>query len=217
MRRNRFPTLTVHADPRSGLPSALFNRVREPIESMELADGYSMEWGGEHEDSTNARQALAGPLPLTLVLMVFIVLCIFNSVRATAVICLTVPLVLVGVTGGLLLTRQAFGFMALLGVIALAGQQIKNAIVLIDEYSNRLRKGEDPYRVVVDGSVSRLRPVVLVVVTTVLGMLPLVGDPFFAAMSVVIIFGLGFAAVLTMIVVPVLYAIFFRIKAPPRS
>ncbi|MBL0921046.1 MAG: efflux RND transporter permease subunit [Phycisphaerales bacterium] len=217
MRRNRFPTLTVHADPRSGLPSALFNRVRGPIEAMQLSDGYTMEWGGEHEDSTNARQALAGPLPMTLVLMVFIVLCIFNSVRATVVICLTVPLILVGVTGGLLLTRQAFGFMALLGVIALAGQQIKNAIVLLDEYAIRARKGEAPYDVVVNGSISRLRPVVLVVVTTVLGMLPLVRDPFFAAMSVAIIFGLAFAAVLTMIVVPVLYTIFFRIDTRPRA
>jgi multidrug efflux pump subunit AcrB len=216
MRRNRFHTITVHADPRSGLPSALFNRVREPIERLQFEEGYSMAWGGEHEDSSNARQALAGPLPLTVVLMVGIVLCIFNSIRSTIVICLTVPLVIIGVTGGLLLTRQAFGFMALLGVIALAGQQIKNAIVLIDEYANRQKTGADPYLIVLDGSVSRLRPVILVVVTTMLGMLPLVTDPFFAAMSVAIIFGLAFAAVLTMIVVPVLYTIFYRIDTRVR-
>lgn len=220
LRRDRFPTITVHADPRSGLPSALFDRVRGPIEAIPLGEGYSMAWGGEHEDSTNARAALAGSMPMTVVLMLFIVLCIFNSIRSTVVICLTVPLVIVGVAGGLLATRQAFGFMALLGTIALAGQQIKNAIVLIDEYANRLKAPDaDPYLVVVDGSVSRLRPVILVVVTTMLGMLPLVTDPFFAAMSVAIIFGLAFAAVLTMIVVPALYTIFFRIdtRGPRRT
>ena len=217
MRRNRFPTITVHADPRTGLPSALFNRVQGPIEAIQLDEGYSMEWGGEHEDSGNARRALAGSLPMTVVVMAFIVLAIFNSIRSTVVIWLTVPLIIVGITGGLLLTRQAFGFMALLGAIALVGQQIKNAIVLIDEYANRLKQPDaDHYLVVVDGSVSRLRPVILVVITTVLGMLPLVTDPFFAAMSVTIIFGLAFAAVLTMIVVPVLYTIIYRIDTRVR-
>jgi multidrug efflux pump subunit AcrB len=210
MRRDRNPTITVHADPRSGLTSHLFNRVRPKIEAITLPRAYSLEWGGEDEDSRLARAALAKPLPAALLLMVFIVVCLFNSVRSTMVICLAVPLAIIGVTAGLMLTRQPFGFMALLGVISLGGEQIKNSIVLVDEiYTQRETKA--PYLAILDASVSRLRPVLLVAVTTVLGMIPLLQDPFFVAMAATIMFGLSFACVLTMIVVPVLYSIFFRV------
>jgi multidrug efflux pump subunit AcrB len=211
MRRDRNPTITVHADPRSGLTSHLFNRVRPKIEQIALPPGYSLEWGGEYEDSREARAALAKPLPAALLVMVFIVVCLFNSIRSTLVICLAVPLAIIGVTAGLLLTRQPFGFMALLGVIALGGEQIKNSIVLVDEIYTQ-REGKEPYRAILDASVSRLRPVLLVAVTTVLGMIPLLQDPFFVAMAATIMFGLAFACVLTMVVVPVLYAIFFRVQ-----
>jgi multidrug efflux pump subunit AcrB len=211
MRRNRRPTITVHADPRTGLPSHLLNRVKSRTEQIALPPGYSLEWGGEDEDSREARAALAKPLPAALLLMIFIVVCLFNSIRSTLVICLAVPLAIIGVTAGLTLTRQPFGFMALLGVIALAGEQIKNSIVLVDEIYTQRDLGKEPYRAVVDASVSRLRPVLLVAVTTVLGMIPLLQDPFFVAMAATIMFGLAFACVLTMIVVPVLYSIFFRV------
>ena len=218
MRRDRFPTITVHCDPRSGLPSQLFNRLRPEIEAIELPAGYTMAFGGEHEDSKNARAALATALPLALMLMVAIVVMIFDSIRITMVICLAVPLAIIGVTGGLLLMNQPFGFMALLGAIALAGEQIKNSIVLVDEFGTQKNDyGKSPYWAVVDGAVSRLRPVMLVAITTVLGMIPLLSDPFFSAMAVTIMFGLGFACVLTMIVVPVLFVILFRIKAEPES
>jgi multidrug efflux pump subunit AcrB len=210
MRRDRSPTITVHADPRSGLTSHLFNRVRPKIEAITLPRGYSLEWGGEDEDSRLARAALAKPLPAALVLMVFIVVCLFNSIRSTMVICLAVPLAIIGVTAGLMLTKQPFGFMALLGVIALGGEQIKNSIVLVDEIYTQ-RETKTHYRAIVDASVSRLRPVLLVAVTTVLGMIPLLQDPFFVAMAATIMFGLAFACVLTMIVVPVLYSILFRV------
>ena len=217
MRRDRFPTITVHADPRTGLPSQLFNRVRPAIEKIKLPHGYSLNWGGEYEDSRDARAALARPLPLAVALMVLIVVCIFDSARATMVIWLTVPLAIIGVTAGLLLTRQPFGFMALLGAIALAGEQIKNSIVLVDEFSTqRFDLGKSTYEAIVAGSVSRLRPVMLVAVTTVLGMIPLLQDPFFSAMAVTIMFGLAFACFLTMIVVPVLYAIFFKAHEPSQ-
>jgi len=210
MRRDRSPTITVHADPRSELPSHLLNRVRPEIEKIALPRGYSLAWGGEDEDSREARAALAKPLPVALLLMVLIVVCLFNSIRSTLVICLAVPLAIIGVTAGLLLIRQPFGFMALLGVIALGGEQIKNSIVLVDEVYTQ-REGKAPYQALVDASVSRLRPVLLVAVTTVLGMIPLLQDPFFVSMSATIMFGLSFACVLTMIVVPVLYSIFFRV------
>ncbi|MBX3734030.1 MAG: efflux RND transporter permease subunit [Verrucomicrobiae bacterium] len=213
MRRDRFPTITVHADPRTGLPSQLFARVRPEIEAIELPEGYTLEWGGEHEDSGDARGALAKRLPGALLIMVFTVVCLFNSVRITAVIWLTVPLCVIGVVAGLLITNQPFGFMALLGALSLSGGQIKNAIVLIDEYRLQLHTLRKPaYQAILDGSVGRLRPVALVLVTTVLGMFPLVPDPFFSAMAVAIIFGLAFAGVLTMIVVPCLYCIAFGIN-----
>jgi multidrug efflux pump subunit AcrB len=219
MRRNRLATVTVHADPRVGLPSHLLNRVRPKLEGIALPQGYSLAWGGEDEDSREARATLARPLPAALLLMVFIVVCLFNSIRSTMVICLAVPLAIIGVTAGLMITRQPFGFMALLGVIALGGEQIKNSIVLVDEiYTQRGDLGKHPYSAVVDASVSRLRPVLLVAVTTVLGMIPLLQEPFFVAMAATIMFGLAFACVLTMIVVPVLYSIFFSVpKTAPAE
>jgi multidrug efflux pump subunit AcrB len=214
MRRDRFPTLTVHADPRTGLPSQLFNRVRPAVELIELPPGYSLDWGGEHEDSGKARAALARPLPYVLALMVFIVVCLFNSLRTTLLIWLVMPLAIIGVTAGLLLTGKPFGFMALLGVLSLGGELIKNQIVVLSKVFTEMGKGKAAYQAIVDGAVSKSRPVSMVVFTTVLGMIPLVVDPFFGAMAVCIMFGLSFAAVLSLVVTPVLYAIFFNVHPP---
>jgi multidrug efflux pump subunit AcrB len=217
MRRDRFPTLTVHADPRSALPSQLFNRVRPGIEGIERPEAYSLEWGGEHEDSGDARAALARPLPYVLALMVFIVVCLFNSIRTTLLIWLVMPLAMVGVTAGLLLTGRPFGFMALLGVLSLGGELIKNQIVVLSKIYTEVGKGKAPYQAILDGGVSKSRPVCMVVFTTVLGMIPLLKDPFFGAMAVCIMFGLSFATALSLIVTPVMYAIFFNVHEPGPS
>lgn len=214
MRRDRFPTITVHADPRSGLPSELFNRIREGVEKIKLPAGYSLQWGGEYEDSRDARAALAKAIPAALALMVLIVVCLFNSIRTTLVIWLIAPLAIIGVTAGLLLTGMPFGFMALLGVLALGGEQIKNSIVVLSKVFQEMQAGADPYQAVIEGSVQKLRPVMMVAITTVLGMIPLTQDPFFASMAVAIMFGLSFACVLTLIVAPVLFAIFYGIHEP---
>jgi multidrug efflux pump subunit AcrB len=214
VRRDRFPTITVHADPRSGLPSQLFNRVRAKIEAIELPAGYALEWGGEYEDSRDARAALARPLPFFFALMVFIVVCLFNSIRVATLIWLIMPLAIIGVTIGLLLTGKPFGFMAMLGVLSLGGEQIKNQIVVLSKIRFEIGKGKGPYRAILDGSVSKVRPVCMVVFTTVLGMIPLLKDPFFGAMAVCIMFGLSFAAVLSLIVTPVLFAVFFGVHEP---
>jgi multidrug efflux pump subunit AcrB len=211
MRRDRFPTITVHADPRSGLPSELFNRVHGELEQMELPEGYSLEWGGEHEDSQQARAALARPLPYVLALMVFVVVCLFNSFRITLLIWLIMPLAIIGVTAGLLLSAMPFGFMALLGMLSVGGEQIKNQIVVLSKILTEISEGKTPYQAIVDGSTSKMRPVCMVVLTTFLGMIPLLTDPFFGAMAVCIMFGLAGAAVLSLIVTPVLYAIFFNV------
>lgn len=221
MRRDRFSTLTVHADPRFGLPSQLFGRVRSAIEAIELPDGYTLEWGGEYEDSGAARAALARPLPYVLALMVFIVVCLFNSLRTTLLIWLIIPLSLIGVTAGLLLTGKPFGFMALLGVLSLGGELIKNQIVVLSKIYHEIQNGKPAYQAIVDGGVAKSRPVMMVVITTVLGMIPLLKDPFFGAMAVCIMFGLSFAALLSLVVTPVMFAIFFNIHEsdpqPPAS
>jgi multidrug efflux pump subunit AcrB len=206
--------LTVHADPRSGLPSQLRDRVKDKINAIELPPGYALNWGGEYEDSGRARAALAEPLPYVLALMVFIVVCLFNSIRTTVLIWLIIPMAIIAVTSGLLLTRMPFGFMALLGVLALCGELVKNQIVVLSKVLTLIEKGTPKYQALLDAGTAKMRPVCMVVLTTVLGSFPLVTDPFFGSMAVCIMFGLTFAAVLSLIVTPVLYAIFYNIKAP---
>ena len=179
-----------------------------PIKDM---PGYSMAWGGDAEDSAKANSRLSATLPIFFGLMVLIVLVLFNSIRKTLVIWLTVPLAIIGVTVGLLLFKQPFGFMALLGLMSLSGMLIKNAIVLIDQIGLELEGGKVPFQAIVDSGVSRLIPVSMAALTTILGMMPLLQDAFFISMAVTIMLGLGFATILTLIVVPVLYAIFFRV------
>ena len=216
-RLNRKSTMTVHADPASGVASAVFTRIRPQVEALELPTGYELEWWGEYRDSARGRAGIAASLPAFLLAMVLIVIALFNSLRQPLVIWLTVPLALIGVTLGLLVTNQPFGFMATLGFLSLSGMLIKNAIVLIDEMEIQKSQGAAPYDAVVNAGVSRLRPVAMAALTTVLGMVPLLGDAFFVSMAVTIIFGLLVATVLTMIVVPVLYTVFFRIKSPPAT
>jgi multidrug efflux pump subunit AcrB len=145
--------------------------------------------------------------------MFLIVVALFNSLKQPTVIFLTVPLALIGVTWGLLATSQPFGFMALLGVLSLSGMLIKNAIVLIDEIEIQKRLEKPPLEAIMISGVSRLRPVAMAALTTALGMIPLLVDAFFVAMAVTIIAGLMVATVLTMLFVPVLYAIFFNVQS----
>jgi multidrug efflux pump subunit AcrB len=217
MRRNRFPTLTVHADPRVGLPSELHQRVRSKIEHIELPPGYSMEWGGEFEDSNRAQASLVRPLPYVLAIMVFICVCLFNSIRATVLMWLVMPLSIIGVAAGLLITRMPFTFMALLGVLSLGGELIKMQIVVLSKSRSLIEAGKAPFQAILDGCTTKMRPVCMVVITTVLGMIPLLLDPFFGAMAAGLMFGLAFAVLLCLIVTPVLYAIFFGIHEPAAN
>jgi len=191
--------------------STLPLRVNDII-PLEGRPGYFMAWGGEAEDSKKAKNALNQTMPIFFGLMVLIVLGLFNSIRKTLIIWLTVPLAIIGVTVGLLLLKQPFGFMALLGLMSLSGMLIKNAIVLIDEIDTQRASGKDPFQAVIDSGVSRLIPVSMAAGTTILGMIPLVTDAFFVSMAVTIMFGLGFATFLTLLVVPTLYAIFFKVR-----
>jgi multidrug efflux pump subunit AcrB len=211
-RLNRKPTITVHADPAQGPASVVFDRTRPKIEALALGPDYELEWWGEYRDSQRAQAGIAASLPLFLLMMVLIVIGLFNALRQPLIIWLVVPLAVIGVAWGLLLMRQPFGFMALLGFLSLSGMLIKNAIVLVDEIEVQKREGSPLLKAIVDSGVSRLRPVAMAALTTALGMIPLLLDAFFVAMAVAIIAGLVVATVLTMILVPVLYAIFFRVK-----
>ncbi|MDH3214629.1 MAG: efflux RND transporter permease subunit, partial [Myxococcales bacterium] len=212
-RRDRRPTITVFCDPKTGPASAVFGRLRPRIEAIELPPDYTLEWGGEYEDTQNAQGPLLASIPVFVLFMVLVTIGLFNSLRQPLVIWSCVPLSLIGVTAGLLLTRQPFGFMALLGLLSLSGMLIKNAVVLVDEINAQLSEGKTPLAAILDSGTSRLRPVAMAAATTALGMIPLVLDAFFVAMAVTIIFGLIFATVLTMVVVPVLYAVVFRVPS----
>ena len=217
-RRDRKYCLTVKCNPREGQTAAeAFGRIRPALEraAASFPAGYAYEWGGEYENSREANEQLAPTFAPILVAMALVVLMLFNSVRKTAVIFMTLPLILSGVVAGLLAFDQPFGFMALLGLLSLVGMQVKNAIVLMDEITANVERGLTPYAAVVDAGVSRLRPVANASLTTVLGMLPLVADAFYAAMAVTIMVGLAFATVLTMVVIPVNYAVVFGIRPEP--
>lgn len=207
MREDRRRTMTVQADPNplSGETSAeLLQRIRPAIEAIPLPEGYRLEWGGDYESTTKAQQGLFTSLPVAFLGMFIITVLMFSSVRDATAIWLTVPLALIGVTLGFLLTGIPFGFMALLGLLSLSGMLVRNGIVLLDEI-NEQRQVKALVPAIIDSATTRLRPIMLTAFTTVLGMIPLLSDAFFQSMAVVIMFGLGFATVLTLLVLPVIY------------
>ena len=215
--RNRIQTIIASCNPVDGMAGPLLQSLWPQIEAIELPPGYELEWGGEYEDSQNAQAGLGASLPVGFLLMILTSIFLFGKLRQPAIIWLTVPLAIVGITVGLLSTGGAFDFMSLLGALSLIGLLIKNAIVLIEEIDQQIDTGKDPYDALLDSCVSRMRPVMLAAATTILGLIPLLADVFFVNMSVTIMFGLGFASVLTLVVVPTLYAVFFRIRRPTQA
>ncbi|HMP88555.1 MAG TPA: efflux RND transporter permease subunit [Kiritimatiellia bacterium] len=210
-RRDRERTMTAQCDAISGPSAMLFAELRPAIESIPLPEGYRLEWGGDYEKSTKANAGIASTMPVTFLAMIVLIVMMFNAVRQPVIILLTVPLAIIGVTAGLLVTGVAFDFMATLGFLSLTGMLIKNSVVLIDQIDIDMKTGKAPFDAVLDSTIDRTRPVLLGALTTVLGLLPLLGDVFFKGLAVVIMFGLSFAALLTLVVVPVLYAIFFKV------
>ena len=213
-RVDRVWTIKAQSDPFPGdLASDLLNRIRADVEAIELPDGYSLEWDGEYGDSKGANEDLASTIPIGLLVMVLIVIALFRSIRQPVVIFLVVPLSIIGVVSGLLIADKPLEFMALLGVLSLSGLLIKNAIVLVDQMNLEIAEGKPRFTAIIDSAASRVRPVMMGTLTTVLGVIPLLSDAFFQAMAVVIIGGLSFATILTLVMVPVLYAVFFRVNS----
>ena len=214
-RRDRRRTITVQANPIAGVTLAeLRSSVLDQVESISLPPGYSMEWGGEYESSKDSQASLIPGVIPALAIIALIIVTLFNALKPPLIIALTIPFAVIGISTGLLVTGAPFGFVALLAAMSLVGMMIKNAIVLLDEVNLNLAKGQEPYDAVIGAALSRVSPVVLAAATTVLGVIPLLQDVFWIGLAVVIMAGLSFGTVLTMIVVPVLYVILYKIKSP---
>lgn len=212
LRRDRSRVLTVQTDPdplSQQTSGDILARVKPQIDALPLPHGYSIEWGGDAENSSEAQQGLFTTLPLGYLVMFVITVLMFSSVKNAVAIWLTVPLALIGVTPGFLITGIPFGFMALIGLLSLSGMLIRNGIVLVEEIEQQ-KAQQDQHSAIVYAATSRLRPILLTAFTTVLGLAPLLLDVFFQSMAVVIMFGLGFATILTLLVLPVIYACFHR-------
>jgi len=217
-RRNRLETVTVESDLEPGALASTVNRQIEPwleAESRDWPLGYQWEIGGEEEASRTANESIMAQLPVAGLLIVLLLVSQFNSLRRPLIILITIPLGMIGVVIGLLVMRSYFGFMTLLGVISLAGIVINNAIVLLDRIRIEIDdNGLEPQRAIVESAQRRLRPILLTTVTTLGGLIPLYlgGGPMYQPMAVAIMWGLIFATLLTLGVVPILYSVFFRVS-----
>uniref|UniRef100_UPI002603A058 efflux RND transporter permease subunit n=1 Tax=Pelagibius sp. TaxID=1931238 RepID=UPI002603A058 len=220
-RYNLKRTVTVQAKHSWLQAVELLAAVEPALQRIEarLPAGYSIEVGGEPEDAAKGEQALFEFVPHCLALIVLILVWQFNSFTKPVIIFITIPLSFVGAAVGLLATGAFMGFMAMLGFLSLAGIIINNAIVLLDQIKVEIEQGATPYDAVINASVSRLQPVMMTTLTTILGLLPLMlpPDPLFFAMAVVIAAGLSVGTILTLATVPVLYTLFNGVKIPSKT
>ena len=182
------------------------------IEKMDLPEGYSLSWQGEKAASDRSMKYLFANFPLAIILMIAILIMLFKDYRKPAIIFCCIPVLFVGVVLTILLTGKTFTFVAIVGALGLIGMIVKNGIVLMDEVTFQLSQGKEPVSALIESSQSRLRPVMMASMTTVLGMIPLLGDAMFGSMAVTIMGGLVFGTLITLLFIPVLYALFFGIK-----
>jgi multidrug efflux pump subunit AcrB len=215
-RYNQERTITVSAKNQTLTALQLLDKLRPTLATLKLPGGYRWEIGGELEKSKEAQANLFKNMPVCFALILALLVWQFGSFRRPAIILLTIPLTLIGAVIGLLVMRADFGFMVILGFLSLAGIIINNGIVLVDRIDIERDEGKDPYEAIVAASLARFRPILMTTMTTILGLTPLIVtvDPLFFGMAVVIAFGLFVATVFTLGVVPVLYALFFRVRGP---
>jgi multidrug efflux pump subunit AcrB len=218
MRYNQERTVTVSTKNQVLKASEIFEALKPTLAKMEFPKNHYWEMGGELEDSAEAQQNLAKWMLPCFGGIVFLLVWQFNSIRRAAIIILTMPLVIVGSVVGLLAMQADFGFMVILGLLALAGSIVNNGIVMIDKIEENRRNGQTPYDAVINSAVSRFRPILLSVSTTMLGFSPLIinHDPLFFGMASVMFFGLGIGSLFTLNYVPALYSIFFRVRIPGK-
>ncbi len=218
-RLNGRRVIEAECDPNPNIdeatPAKVLSDIQEKIENIPLPEGYSLRWVGEGEASGEANTNLMKYLPLTIFIILAILLFLFNSWRKVILILFCFPFVFCGITPALLLTGQPLTFMAIIGVMGLIGMMVKNAIVLVDEI-NRLQTEEKviPYNAIIEATVSRVRPVLMASLTTIVGMLPLVVDPMYGSLALTIMGGLTMGTIITLVLLPLFYAALFHIHRP---
>lgn len=218
-RLNGQRTIEAECDPNTDLyeatPAKVVASIQKEIEDIPLPDGYKMRWVGEGELQGEAIGNLMKYMPVTLFIILGILLLLFNSWKKVILILLCFPFVFCGITPALLLFRQPFTFMAIIGMMGLIGMMVKNAIVLVDEI-NRLQQEEHlhPYHAVVEATISRVRPVLMASLTTIVGMIPLVNDPMYGSMAITIMGGLTVGTLITLVLLPIFYTALFHIHKP---
>lgn len=188
------------------------NSILEDIESIDLPPGYSLLWQGEYSASTESMKYLFKSFPLAIILMITILILLFKDYKKPMIIFCCMPLIAIGVIFSVLLSGKDFGFVAIVGALGLIGMMIKNGIVLMDEITLQINQGVEPVKALLDSSSSRFRPVMMASLTTILGMIPLLSDDMFGSLAVTIMGGLLVGTLITLIFIPILYALFFKIK-----
>jgi multidrug efflux pump subunit AcrB len=219
-RRNRDIVLTARGDvvdnvQAPDVTNAVLPKLR-PIKAA-LPYGYRIETGGSIEESVKANGALVVVFPVMAIAMLALLMIQLQSFSRLALVFVTAPLGLIGATGALLVSNRPFGFVALLGLIALAGMIMRNTVILVDQIDRDIAAGHGRHRAVVDATIRRARPVALTALAAILGMIPLAGSIFWGPMAITIMGGLLVATVLTLVVVPALYALWFRVRADERA
>lgn len=190
------------------------NSLLPKISSIKMPPGYTTEWQGEYLASTQSKQYLFKNIPLAIVLVLAILIALFRDFKKPLMIILCLPLAIIGIVAGMLLAGKDFGFVAIVGALGLVGMMIKNGVVLVDEVNIQIQSGKEAFKALLDASSSRLRPVFLAAMTTILGMIPLVNDDMFGALAVTIMGGLFVGTIITLVILPVFYALFYRIRHP---
>lgn len=204
---------TVMCSPCPGIETEKARKsIAESIEKLNLPEGYQLQWKGERDASTQTMHYLFKNVPLGVVLMLALLIMLFRDYRKPAIILCCIPLLAIGIVGTMLLCGKSFTFCAIVGALGLVGMMMKNCIVLMDEIVDQMKAGTDPAEALISSSESRLRPVMMASLTTILGMIPLLGDAMFGSMAATIMGGLLFSTVATLFFVPVLYALFFKIR-----
>lgn len=210
---NRQLSMAAQCDVKQGhTMKEVHSEIRNEIENIQLPEGYTFFWDSQYKDQKEAMEALVKYFPLAVILLLVILVMLFGNYRQPLIIFLILPLSLIGMVFGLLLTGFEFGFFCIAGWLGLLGMIIKNVIVLLDEVNVQRRAGVEPYTAIIEATVSRVRPVLMAALTTVFGSIPLLFDVVFGGMAATIVFGLSFATLLTLFVTPALYAILYKVK-----
>ncbi len=218
--RDRQPTMTVRADIYDGTqPATVMGQISPTLDGLraQLPYGYSIEIGGSVEDSARGQKSINAGMPLFLFAVFTLLMLQLRSFSRSFMVLLTAPLGLIGVTLFLLVFRVPFGFVAMLGTIALAGMIMRNSVILVDQIEQDRGEGHEPWKAIVDATVRRFRPIVLTALAAILAMIPLSRSAFFGPMAVAIMGGLLVATLLTLLFLPALYAAWFKVKVPARQ